>query len=114
MYAGEFAPVIGDGGYGCGSVGGRGRVSVDRGEDAAYFGVEELGAAVWHSHRHRLLAVPSGFPGPGVDVLKDVGVDPQELREFERRMAFVRVNELDRNPDLVTGDFDFPHLQRDP
>lgn len=83
MYAGEFAPVIGDGGYGCGSVGGRGRVSVDRGEDAAYFGVEELGAAVWHSHRHRLLAVPSGFPGPGVDVLKDVGVDPLQMWEVE-------------------------------
>ena len=47
--------------------------------------------------------VPENLPGL---------TDPQELREFERRMAFVRVNELDRNPDLVTGDFDFPHLQR--
>ncbi|MCZ4537472.1 Fic/DOC family protein (plasmid) [Gordonia rubripertincta] len=35
----------------------------------------------------------------------------EDLRDYERRAAYLRVSELDQRPDLVTGDFDFPHLQ---
>lgn len=38
--------------------------------------------------------------------------DPVELAQFERRMAFLRVVELDEDPGRVRGDFDFGHLQR--
>lgn len=37
--------------------------------------------------------------------------DPDELRAYERRAAYLRVNELEHHPALVVGDFDFPHLQ---
>lgn len=38
--------------------------------------------------------------------------DPAELAHFERRMAYLRVVELDEDPSRMHGDFDFAHLQR--
>ncbi|MDV7137104.1 Fic/DOC family protein [Williamsia muralis] len=38
--------------------------------------------------------------------------DPAELAVYERRMAYGRVAQLDADPTLATGDFDFAHLQR--
>lgn len=38
--------------------------------------------------------------------------DFHQLQFYERRMAFARVVQLDADPSLAQGDFDFPHLQR--
>lgn len=38
--------------------------------------------------------------------------DPAELAEYERRMAAIRIGELEMHPQRVSGQFDFPHLQR--
>lgn len=58
-------------------------MTVNRGEHAVYLGVEKLRAAMRHSHRHRLLAVPTRFPSPRIDVLKDVGVEGLKVRKVE-------------------------------
>lgn len=38
--------------------------------------------------------------------------DPDELAQYEQRMAAIRIGELEMHPQRVTGQFDFPHLQR--
>ncbi|MGP3709034.1 Fic/DOC family protein [Gordonia paraffinivorans] len=37
--------------------------------------------------------------------------DADELQRYERRAAALRVAQLEEHPDLIVGDFDFPHLQ---
>ncbi|MFC6465921.1 hypothetical protein ACFP80_00910, partial [Gordonia humi] len=53
-------------------------------------------------------------PGKAAEVLPNLRgfTDPAELAEYERHAAYIRVDQLERHPNLVTGDFDFAHLQR--
>lgn len=53
----------------------------------------------------------SGEAGPVPANLPGIS-DPQLFREFERGATGVRIAELDRDPTLAAGDFDFAHLQR--
>ncbi|WP_045825021.1 Fic/DOC family protein [Williamsia herbipolensis] len=46
--------------------------------------------------------VPENLPGLS---------DAQELARFERRMAAIAVDDLERHPGLIAGQFDLPHLQ---
>jgi cell filamentation protein len=54
------------------------------------------------SHDPEAGQVPENLPGL---------THAEDLRDYERRAAYLRVSELDQHPDLVTGDFDFAHLQ---
>lgn len=53
----------------------------------------------------------SGEAGPVPENLPGIS-DPQLFREFERGAAAIRIAELDVDPTLAAGDFDFAHLQR--
>lgn len=53
----------------------------------------------------------SGEAGPVQENLPGI-TDPEIFREFERGAAAVRIAELEVNPELVSGDFDFDLLQR--
>ena len=46
--------------------------------------------------------VPTNLPGLS---------DADELARFERRMAAIAVDDLERDPGLIAGDFDVAHLQ---
>lgn len=54
------------------------------------------------SHDPEAGQVPENLPGL---------THAEDLRDYERRAAYLRVSELDEHPDLVTGSFDFAHLQ---
>ncbi|MBA4026475.1 MAG: cell filamentation protein Fic [Gordonia sp.] len=53
----------------------------------------------------------SGEAGPVPENLLGIS-DPHLFREFERAATAIRIAELDVDPDIAAGDFDFAHLQR--